>query len=756
MTSGSGRRQRWGSVVFRVTFALYATGLACWLILGLLPTLAELIPGFRSWLSGVAAAGGPSAGFAERILHPDSDMTPVPTGLALLQYGFSVLNFGLGLLLAIRAGTGENRIVPRSLAFALLGTAATFNEPSHRAFHITGSPWPIATIHFTFHIVSGVAYLWAVLLFPDGRLPRKLRLPPAIQPAVVAGVTLAALLVGWRSSFLAHPQFFVVFFGICVSLIGVAAAALRFLDTETPPVDRAASRLLCAALLPGLGVALFWCGATIAARLGNATAGSWAVSAQNAFPAAFAVVPIVLFAAVSRYRLWDIDRLLGRVLVYGTLAALVSGCYIAAVATGATLAGGSVWWVVLVLSAIAVAVDPARRVAFRLVNQVVYGRQISPTEAMAELLTGLQQLSPTGILEQLAEVAVRATRARTVSLYALDQSRLTRVAGAPAPLADPPREAGVRPLGSSAPEDDALAAALPEADVVIGVRYGGQTLGALAATGDHLTGPDRALLTDIATHAGLLLHNAMLTDLLERHVDALARDAERLQAARRRLVAAQDAERQRLERNLHDGAQQYLVAVIIGLRGARPSAAAEVARTNDILRMAKADLLALASGTSPTALGGGLSLALERSADLARRDGTAVVVEVHDHRTAGQDNGPAGRAEVEEAVYFCCVEALQNAMKHAAAKTITIEVALTDTDVKLAVTDDGRGFDAGDDGSGGLAQLADRAGAIGGWVAVESAAGSGTTLIGHFPVAGTAAEGAGSTSRGSLPAGART
>ena len=72
------------------------------------------------------------------------------------------------MLLIVRR---PNDVVPRLLALGLLGTAATFNLPSHEAFHILGSPWPIALLHFTFHIVSGVAYLWAVALFPDGRLP---------------------------------------------------------------------------------------------------------------------------------------------------------------------------------------------------------------------------------------------------------------------------------------------------------------------------------------------------------------------------------------------------------------------------------------------------------------------------------------------------------------------------------------------------------------------------------------------------------
>ena len=716
-------------MLFRVTFALYAAGLAGWLILGLLPTVADLLPALQTWLTELAAGTGPLAAVAERILHPAADMTPVPAGQALLQYAFSVLNFALGLMLAIRAGSGRNAVVPRLLAFALLGTAATFNEPSHRAFHITGSPWPVATVHFAFHIISGVSYLWAVLLFPDGRLPRKAGLSPPIQRAGVVITTGAALAVGWRSSFLSHPQFFVVFFGICISLLGVTATALRLVDHETPPIERAASRLLCAALLPGLAVASFWCCAQLAWRLGVAPAQAWADWALAAFPAAFAVVPVVLFAAVQRYRLWDIDRLLGRVLVYGTLAAAISACYIAAVTAGVLVPGGSVWWVVLTLSLIAVAVEPARRVADRWVNRLVYGTEIGPTQAMNELLTGLEQLTPTAILQQLAAVSVRATRARQVALYAVDERRLIRVAAAP--TVGLPAAAGDRPsfppqvaMPSGGGDLDGLAAA----SVVIPVEYGGQLLGAVAATGDQLTAGDHVFLADIAGHAGLLLHNALLTELLELHVSALDRSAERLRVARRKLVAAQDLERERLERNLHDGAQQYLVAAIISLR-----AAGDVDRAADILTSARSDLVALAGGGAPPALSGGIAAALERSAELARRSGACVTVTVEDDRHRDDQAWVAARRQAEEAVYFCCAEAVQNAMKHAAARTITIHVRLADGDVSLAVTDDGRGFH-GTAGSGGLTRLADRVGALGGWIAVESAPGAGTTMIGHIPV----------------------
>src|SRR5262245_54943594 len=246
---------RWTRICFGVLFALYATGLLIWLTLGLLPTLSANLPPVRHVVESLAVQDGTLGAAADRIESANMSMPTMSTADTLLQYGFSVLNFGLGLMLAIRR---PREPVPRLLAFALLGTAATFNMPSHRAFYITGSPWPIAIIHFTFHIVSGVSYLWAVLLFPDGTVPSRVRMSARGRRAAALAVTLAATLICWRSSFLAHPQFFAVFFGILIPVLGIGAQALRLGDLSSDIAHRRAARLLIAALLPVLGVAGTW------------------------------------------------------------------------------------------------------------------------------------------------------------------------------------------------------------------------------------------------------------------------------------------------------------------------------------------------------------------------------------------------------------------------------------------------------------------------------------------------------------------
>src|SRR5690349_7080148 len=199
---------------FRVGFAVYAIGLLTWLVLGFLPTL----------------------GILDSRLDP---MGRVPTWEALQQYGFSVLNLGLGLFLIARRPDDR---VPRLLALALLGTAATFNMPSHRAFRIIGTPLPIELAHFTFHVISGVTYVWAVVLFPAGKPPAALN--RSARWAAAAVLTAGAGWVSWESAFYAHLQFFVLFFGIAVPVLGVTTQWLRLADPSTPPDDRRAARLL--------------------------------------------------------------------------------------------------------------------------------------------------------------------------------------------------------------------------------------------------------------------------------------------------------------------------------------------------------------------------------------------------------------------------------------------------------------------------------------------------------------------------------
>jgi signal transduction histidine kinase len=730
--------------LFVALIAIYAMGLAVWLVVGLLPTLAEAFPVVHHWVQTVALSHSVLAGPAGRILDANQSMH----GMALdatnsssvaLQYSFSLLNVVLGVILVTRL---THELVPRLLAFAFLGTAATFNKPSHAVFHILGEPWPIKSVHFTFHIVSGVAYLWAVLLFPDGRLPRRIRLEGWPLWAVVAVVTLVVTVISWRSSFINHPQFFVVFFGVAVSVFGMATQAMKASDPLASVSERRSSRLLAAALLPAFAIGVAWLVGRALVAVGGPTgtgAEHFDTVLQGVFPAVFAVVPVVLFAGILRYRLWNIDWLLSRALPYGFLAAGVAAVYVAVVSLSDVVFGFNVWSSVVVLGLVAVAIDPARRVMRAWSNRVVYGQVLTPTEAVRAVLAGLEDVEPGAELRELTRVAVEATRATRCELWLRSNGEEVRVAFWPEKPDGVVRTGRAGSAPTDQPETEGVGTGYP----AYPIEYKGRALGTLILVlppGEPtLNQADRELVDSLVVHAGVAVHNAGLNIDLARHIALLAEQVEELRASRHRVVTAQDAERRKLERDLHDGAQQSLVAILIGLRSVERSVMAEpdaiwktppteVEEMSVLLRDAANMLDDLISNEGPRVLTDrGLAGALETAGGLARRTGLQVTVECSVEHDLPPDKVAA--------IYFCCLEALQNASKHSRAKEVRVEVTDVQGVVAFEVSDDGEGFDpsVGQAGSG-MGNLVSRLTVLGGDVIVEAAPGHGTRVRGWLPI----------------------
>jgi signal transduction histidine kinase len=232
---------------------------------------------------------------------------------------------------------------------------------------------------------------------------------------------------------------------------------------------------------------------------------------------------------------------------------------------------------------------------------------------------------------------------------------------------------------------------------------------------------DPELVQAVAATAGIALDNERL------QLEAQERLTE-LQASRQRIVAAGDAERRRLERDLHDGAQQRLVALAMQLRLIQadirrdPEAAeALVEAAGDELSQSLAELRELARGLHPAVLDHGLPTALE---SLAARSAvpTAVVCEAP----------PQLAPEIELALYFVACEALTNIAKYAGASTASVRLARSDGGVVIEVADDGAGGAVAGGGSG-LRGLADRVEALDGRLLVVSPPGAGTVVSAELP-----------------------
>jgi signal transduction histidine kinase len=421
-------------------------------------------------------------------------------------------------------------------------------------------------------------------------------------------------------------------------------------------------------------------------------------------------VPAAIGLAILKYRLYDLDLVVKKTVLYGTVAVLLTALFVAVAFAIGAIGGRTQTGAVVAAAVIGLAFWPAVRLAGRVADRVVYGRRATPYEVLADFSTRVAgSFGTEDVLLRMANIlagAVGASRA-VVWLRVGDELRPAAMApvsdGSPVP---------VRLVGESLPD-------LP-ADTAVEVRDKDELLGALGVSmpaNDPMNPSRERLVRDLASQAGLVLRNVRLI--------------EELRASRQRLVAAQDEERRRLERNLHDGAQQQLVALAVkqrlaeGLVRRDPDAAAlMLAELQADTTEALENLRDLARGIYPPLLADqGLPTALEAQ---ARKTPVTVTVVT---------NGIARYAqEIEAAVYFCCLEALQNVAKYARASQATVHLIDEDGWLSFVVTDDGAGFDPGQTRLGtGLQGMTDRVEVLGGALEIRSRPGGGTTLVGGIP-----------------------
>jgi signal transduction histidine kinase len=428
----------------------------------------------------------------------------------------------------------------------------------------------------------------------------------------------------------------------------------------------------------------------------------------------------------------NIRAIVNKAVVVGALAAFITTIYVAIV-VGIGAAIGIIGEPNLALSILAtgilaVAFQPVRERVQGVANRMVYGHRASPYEVLARFSDNVAGAYATeDVLPRMARVIAQGTAAGRAEVWLRIGPELRLSASWP--------EGGQASRGSPAPLTDGELPQLPECDRAVPVRHRGELLGALAVSkppGEPLTPAEDKLLSDLAAQAGLVLRNVRLSTELQARLDEISGQALELRASRQRIVAAQDAERRRLERDIHDGAQQHLVALAVKLRLARTMVAKDRRRATEILTELQGEtegaletLRDLVRGIYPPILEReGLAAAL---AAHARKIGLAVAIEV-----GSPERQPA---EVEAAAYFCCLEAFQNVVKHAFASRVVVRLERRGAELLFSVSDDGVGFDPGTAPLGlGLQNMADRVEALGGSVEILSTPGEGTTLTGKIPL----------------------
>jgi signal transduction histidine kinase len=470
------------------------------------------------------------------------------------------------------------------------------------------------------------------------------------------------------------------------------------------------------AALSAFGYALFAAG-QIAFGTGPVEQAASAVAVVG-----FSALPIGAAVAVFKYRLYDIDVVISRTLVYGSLAVFITVVYIGiAVGIGALIGGGgrpNLGLSILATAIVAVGFQPVRERMQRVANRLVYGQRATPYEVLSQFSEQVaESYAMHEVLPRMARVLAEGTGAIRADVWLRGGGTLRAAASWPSGIADD--TVVVLSNGS--------VSALPDADRVVEVRQQDELLGALSVQkrpGEALTPIEDKLIDDLAHQAGLVLKNVGLS------ADLAAR-LEDLRASRQRLVAAQDGERRRIERNLHDGAQQHLVALKVKLGLAELQALKDPDRARATLAELKRDadealetLRDLARGIYPPLLADkGLAAAIQSQ---ARRATVPVTVDAD-----GIGRHPQ---ETEAAVYFCVLEALQNVQKYAHAERVMIHLSEVNGQLRFVVDDNGCGFDTSSARLGtGLTNMQDRLEALGGRLQLDSGPGRGTVVTGMLP-----------------------
>jgi signal transduction histidine kinase len=445
-------------------------------------------------------------------------------------------------------------------------------------------------------------------------------------------------------------------------------------------------------------------------------------------------IPIACGIAILRYHLFDLDVVVKKAVVFGLLAGFIALVYTAIVTgIGALIGSGSSTLLsFLAAAALAIAFQPVRERARRFADRLVYGKRATPYEVLAEFSDRMAETYATDdVLPRMAQVLARGTGAADARVWLHVAGELRPEAASPQ---DAPSTASLRVVADELP-------AFPEGVHAVDVRHQGELLGALSVVmpvDDPMTPGRERLVRDLAAQAGLVLRNVRLIG--------------ELRASRQRLVAAQDDERRKLERNIHDGVQQQLVALAVQLRLLEqtvkrdPAAAATSASgLQDAATQALEDLRDLARGIYPPLLADkGLAAALEAQ---VRRSPIPVRV----------DADGVGRypEEIEATVYFCSLEALNNVAKYAEASSARIELSVGNRVLTFRVVDDGAGFDPSATSYGtGLRGMDDRLDAIGGRLEVTSEPGRGTVVTGSVPLGPEGARGPEGAGTGEMHAGA--
>ena len=413
------------------------------------------------------------------------------------------------------------------------------------------------------------------------------------------------------------------------------------------------------------------------------------------------LLPLSLALAILRYRLWDIDLIINRALVYGGLSVAVVGLYVIVVGYLGALfhTSGNLAFSLVATALVAVLFQPLREWLQRGVNRLMYGEQDDPYAVLSRLGQRLEgTLASDAVLPLVVETVTQALKLPYAAVDIGQRGTSTITASAGSPTAEL---------------------------LTLPLTYRGETVGRLLVApraGERsFSGADRQLLEDLARQAGAAAHAVRLTAELQR--------------SREHLVTAREEERRRLRRDLHDGLGPALSGVMLKINTARrlldlQSPADPVLKeVREDVQRSVADIRRLVYDLRPPALDElGLVGAIREAALACETDGRHVIVE-------SPECLPPLPAAVEVAAYRIVQEALTNAVRHAHCRTCTVRLSVEDG-LQVEIADDGVGLPGERHIGVGLASMRERAAELGGTCLVEPIPEGGTRVQAHLPLAG--------------------
>ena len=685
----------------------------------------------------LAAEASDGSGWARGILAaiPRSE----PLGQVLLDYAFSTLNLIVAVVLL---GVGGRSGVTRLLALGLVGLAGAFNLQADTAELTvqTATGQSIAGLHDgLLHVVACAAYLLALLLFPAGRWDVG---PSAGRRRDLVVITYGGIFgaIGLGTTLPPYAISSVLFFGLLVPIVGLLALPRRIRHGTTAE-QRTQARLLFSVLAAAFCAFAVLCIVTLLLRHLNEP-GLTVVDPTAELTRPFADVRVsaplfwfsrlgsaaiaaALLIAARRNRLWTAERLFSRGLASTLVVVLAGGAFVVVRAVAVRLTDQPAIAAVLATVLVALLFLPLYVQAERLVDRLLYGSRPTPYSVLADLTSRSHIASAeTPDLAGVAEAIARGLGASSCRLTVIRSGMQDR---------------------TYAWVDGDVAAGTDEL-LTLPIRAGGEPIGTIAVDRAALAGlhtQRRHLLEDIADSLGAILQLSRLEIELERQLRAALAHAEEIAVSRRQAVSEMDSERRTIERNLHDGAQHHLVSLRMALGlveyelacGQFDQARDRLGQIATQIDTAETILADTASGVSSIMLSErGLVAALN-----AELSGAHPPIAVTSSDALSSVRFPS---QVETAVYFCCLEAVNNARKHAPGATVEVGLREAQNTLHFTVRDKGPGFTSQTDGTGGgpgpggrgLRNVTARITAVGGKVLIRSVPSVGTTIEGSVPL----------------------